>query len=64
MIHKTTKKNSISFDHRRSFLLVLLRPGQQVFNKTYAGVVLNILETGSVHAARVYSFHVSVIVLQ
>jgi len=30
----------------------------------HAGVVLNILETGSVHAARVYSFHVSVIVLQ
>jgi hypothetical protein len=53
MIHKTIKKNSISFDHRRSFLLVLLRLGQQVFNKTYAGVVMNILETGTVHAARV-----------
>jgi hypothetical protein len=54
MIHKTIKKNSISFDHRRSFLLVLLRLGQQVFNKTYAGtIVMNILETGSVHAARV-----------
>jgi hypothetical protein len=43
---KTLKKTSISFNRRRSFHLVLLRLGQQVFNKTCAGtIVMNIPET-------------------